>query len=355
MSHNLEIKNGVASFFSNQQAAWHNLGHTVDGALTWEQAIEKAGLDFTVAKRNLLNPFTNEAISDVFGVFRDDNQEMLGVVGSRYEPIQNEFMFSFVDAVLDADGEAHYETAGVLGKGEKVFMVANLSQEYDILGTGDKHRSYLAGVGSHDGSTSLRFFVTDVRIVCSNTLQLAIRKAKGKGVSVRHTRDAEARINSKLETLSDARQTFTNTMEKLEILAQRSVDTKMVEEVIAEVFKVDSYDDASTRAKTQMDTVRMLFEQNDNNAFPQFRGTAYNLLNGLTEFTDHYKEVRRTDGRLELTETQMRSENAMFGKASSDKAIMLDLILEKTANAKSVNSSISYSMPILNNIIDNLS
>jgi hypothetical protein len=144
-------------------------------------------------------------------------------------------------------------------------------------------------------------------------------------------------------------------MEKLEVLAQRMVDVKMVDEVVSEVFKVDSYDDASTRAKTQMDTVKMLFEQNDNNAFPQFRGTAYNLLNGLTEFTDHYKEVRRTDGRLELTETQMRSENAMFGKASSDKAIMLDLILEKTANAKSINSSVMYSMPILSNIIDNLS
>lgn len=357
MSHNLEMIDGTASFFANNVPAWHNLGVVVDGAQTWEEAIKLARMDYTVSKHNLLNPFTQEPIADVFGIFRDDNHTMLGTVGSRYETIQNEFMFSFMDSVLDADGKAHYETAGVLGLGERIFVVANLSTEHDVLGSGDKHKAYLVGVGSHDGSMSQRFFTSDVRVVCNNTLNIALSKAKGSGVSVRHTANAEARLNSKLQDLKAFRDGFFTTMEKLDFLAQRKINTRDFTEITNELFGIDSYEDASTRKKNSIEVVRMLLEQNDKNAFPEFRGTAYNLLNAVTEYNDHYKEVRRTSGRGMVAEEVLRSDNTMFGTSSDDKSNALDVILKKCENNATINGSKSYSMSnagVLDSIISRM-
>lgn len=343
--HNINFENGTHSFFSANTPAWHQLGKVVNGAQTWEEAIQLANMDYEVVKSQLVHPRTGEPLDGAYGIFRSDNDVFLGSVGERYTPIQNHFMFSFMDAVIDADGKAHYETAGVLGKGERVFMLANLTDEYDIHGKGDKHKAYFAGVGSHDGSSSARFFVTEVRIVCANTVQIALNKAKGTGVSVRHTANAEARLDARLRDLQNARLAFNSTMEKLEFLAEKKVDTATVDSMLCEIFNLtDGLEDASTRAKNSVELVKSLLESNDNDAFPEFRGTAYNLFNAVTEYQDHYSEVRSTAGRAGIEKTQLRAESAMFGRGADFKTNALDIIMAQAGNLKSISQHKSYSL-----------
>ena len=348
MAHDIEqVEDGSYSFFSNRLPAWHNLGKIVNGALDWITAIKMANMDFEVVKRQLQDPQSGDLV-DTFGIFRTDNNAFLGNVGDRYTPIQNEFQFKFMDSILGA-GNAHYETAGVLGKGERVFMLANLSEEYDLHGTGDKHKAYLAGVGSHDGSSAQRFFTTEVRIVCANTLQVALGKAGKAGVAVKHTVNAEQRILSKVNVLEAGRDAFKTTMEKLEILAEKQVNSEVVATSLAQLFDLDMAKDLPTKTMNTLETIKNLFESNDKDAFPEFRGTAYNLLNAITEYTDHYKNVRETAGRVGQTTEQMRSDSAMFGTGAEFKSKALDLLIKQTESIPATSLHSVYSLPVPSN------
>lgn len=359
MAHNVEHVNGKASFFSNRHNAWwDSLGScTVDGALTSEEAIVKAGMDWEVIKEQMVHPRSGEVIN-AFGIYRSDNDAFLGVVGDRYTPIQNRFQFSTMDAIIGSDTNgAHYETAGVLGKGERVFMLANMTDEYNIHGTGDIHRAYLAGVGSHDGSSSQRFFVTETRIVCQNTLQMALGKAGNAGIKVRHTANAESRINAKLGVMQSARKSFKDTMEKLEWLAEKRLDTATVVRTIADIFGVDATKELPTKTLNSINTIKELFETNDNDAFPEFRGSAYNLLNAVTEYTDHFKPVRMTGGREGQTIEMMRTDSAVFGLGSDFKSKALDIIIENAQGAPTRSLHKLYSVPSpapTDNVLDSI-
>jgi phage/plasmid-like protein (TIGR03299 family) len=344
MAHNIEVTEQGASFFSNRVPAWHGLGTVVEGAKVWSEAIKLAKMDWQVKKEQDVHPRTLEPINS-YSIYREDNDKWLGKVGERYTPIQNEFQFSFMDKILGEGGE-HYETAGVLGNGERIFVLANLAQKHDIHGTGDVHQAYLAGMTSHDGSTSARFFATGTRIVCKNTLSIALNGAKGKGVSVRHTKGAETRLNARLKDLQEAKMTFTNTMELLEQLAERKVNSQQVQEILMEVFKAgDDPAEIATRTNNNIQEVTELFENADNGAFPEFKGSPYQLVNAVSEYTDHYREVRMTNGRAELTEELVRAESAMFGGGADFKKRALDIIIAKTMATPSISLHKAYSIP----------
>lgn len=354
MAHNINTVNGRASFFSTQKE-WHS-GQTqhevVKGALTAEQAIIKAGMNWEVVKEQAVHPRSGELI-DSYNVYRADTDTFLGSVGARYTPVQNVEMFDFMDRILGEDG-AHYETAGVLGRGERVFITACLHDSIDVLGTGDKHESFLVSVGSHDGSTSVRTFVNDFRVVCSNTVQLALGANRGKGLSVRHTKNAITRLNSNITQLQLAKATFADYAEKLEVLARRVPTAEVLAKTVSAIFGIKNEDaEVATRTANQLTNVFELFEGNDNNAFPEFRGTAYNLLNAVTEYVDHSRPVRMTDGRLGQTETQMRQEAAVFGQGSDFKSKALDIILEMTEGAR-MKGATTYSITPTAGLLDSI-
>lgn len=320
MAHNIEFneEKGTHSFVSNRIPAWHQLGTIVDGAMNWEKAMELANLDFTVEKVQMKNPVTDEPV-DSYGIIRTDNNQFLGAVGERYTPIQNDSLFSFIDGVIGENG-LHYETAGVLGKGEKVFVMAKVGS-YDVLGTGDVHDTYLLGVGSHDGTMSQTFKMTETRVVCQNTLNLAL-KGKGTAVTAKHTVNGQARLNEALQLLKQTQVTAKSAQEIMEELAQRQVNTEAVANTLARMFNIKSVNDKiPTVTLNQVLKVQELFELNDGDAFPQFRGTAYNLLNALTEYADHYRTVRGGE-----SEDTQRATSAMFGTGEAFKSRALHTV-----------------------------
>ena len=155
MAHNLNETNGKVSFASTQKA-WHNLGQIVTEAMTSKQAIELAGLNYFVSKTDAVADIDGKLISihDKYVTYRKDTGLPLGIVGARYEVVQNQDAFLFFDSITEA-GAAMYETAGALGNGERIFISAKMPDFINIAGTDDNTEVYVLLTSSHDGSGSV--------------------------------------------------------------------------------------------------------------------------------------------------------------------------------------------------------
>lgn len=327
--HNLNI-NPVSkqhAFFS-RQPAWHNLGQIVSEAQTWEQAMQLAGLDWEVNKIQLTHPTSGELIP-AWGTFRSDNNAFLGTVGSIYEPIQNRYQFDFVDTLLEMKNGAHYETAGALGNGERVFCLAKIGDGFDLHGIGDRHEIYLLFTTSHDGRSSAKVLLTGVRVVCQNTLQMALSSGGKNALTIWHTKNAVDKLAQAQTLIGAEKITRDSLKEKLEALAERKIGKRVIAKVMKRLFTFnDETGKPSVQSATAMDRILDLFESNDRDAFPEIRGTAYNLLNAFTEYSDHFKPVRVTEKRKDATEEKLRADNTLFGSGAEFKKTVLDEILE---------------------------
>ncbi|RKD15206.1 alpha/beta hydrolase [Pelobium manganitolerans] len=198
MAHNINFneETGQHSFFSVKEKAWHNLGQIVSDYPTSSEAIKYAGLDFEVIKAPNLHRFPDGGIkvsANSFFTYRLDNHEVLGdKLGNEYEVVQNRDAFSFFDSIVDGKEGILYETAGALGKGERIFITAKLP-DYIRVGYDDLIEKYLFLTTSHDGSGSITAAFTPVRIVCNNTLNAAIANMSNC-IKIRHTQSAQDKL-----------------------------------------------------------------------------------------------------------------------------------------------------------------
>ena len=198
MAHNINFneQTGQHSFFSVKEKAWHGLGQVIQDYPTSAEAIQFAGLDYTVAKRKIYtqrNEYENPQITvpDYFATLRTDTNEVLGIVGKDYEIVQNRDAFTFFDSIVGGDG-IQYETAGALGIGERIFITAKLPS-YIKVGREDLIEQYVFLTTSHDGFGSITAAFTPVRIVCNNTLNAAMRNHTNS-IKIRHTANAKDRL-----------------------------------------------------------------------------------------------------------------------------------------------------------------
>jgi phage/plasmid-like protein (TIGR03299 family) len=333
MPANIENNLEKTMFMSANVPAWHNLGQVVDGAQTWEQAMKAANLDWSVSKVRFPNPFGDNQI-DAFGIFRDDNKQFLGQVGIDYHPIQNEEQFKFLDALMEANSGAIIETAGALGNGERLFATAKIAADFYISGTDDLHKTYLLVANSHNGSMRLTTMMTEVRVVCENTLQMALTKSGEKALRFRHTKNAVSRMREAEDLVKGVTMTSKALQEKLEVLAHRRMTKPSLKSLIEKLFPVRKGEaDISKQAETKLIRILNLFEENDNDAIPQVRGTAYNMLNAFTNFVDHESRTVKTEKRKGADEEVIRADSAVFGTGSRFKNHVLDVLLETTKNA----------------------
>ncbi|HAK29898.1 MAG TPA: alpha/beta hydrolase, partial [Sphingobacterium sp.] len=199
MAHNLNFNKdtGKYSFFSVQEKAWHGLGQIVTDYPTSAEAIIHSGLDYQVLKEPNTHrlPSGLEVRSDSsFFTYRSDNEAILGgKVGKDYHIVQNTDAFSFFDAIVGGTDGILYETAGALGKGERIFITAKLP-DYIRVGSGDDvTEKYIFLTNSHDGSGSITAAFTPIRIVCQNTLNASLRNMSNV-VRIRHTSGAKQRL-----------------------------------------------------------------------------------------------------------------------------------------------------------------
>ena len=334
MSANLMERNGKVGMFcvGERESAWHKLGQRTPDAVKWEDAVTLADLNWTVEKRQLYarNPLGTVVSVPSYGTFRTDDGAYLGTVGEGYGIIQNREQFQWIDAILEAANGAHYESAGALGNGERIWCLARIPEaDYEIDG-GDKHQAYLMGCTSHDGSLAQTLKLVDTRVVCANTLAVALRES-GSAVRVKHTVNAQARMQEAVRAVTSVVSSAKTIQAKMERLASTKLTRESTERILDILFPKSKDEKANqTRRENTVSDVLGLFASNDRNAFPSVKGTAYNLFNAVTEYADHMRTARG-NGSQPGQVAMARAESALFGSGEKLKTQALEVILEHTS------------------------
>jgi phage/plasmid-like protein (TIGR03299 family) len=318
-----------------RQDAWHQLGQRCVNAPNWQEAIKLAGLDWTVSKVQnwAMAPGSQKATPvDSFSIFRDSDKKQIGTVGAGFAVMQNKDCFQFVDCLLEANGGSHYDSAGALGNGATIWCSVRVPKADITIVGGDKHESYLLFATAHDGSMAHTVKLTTVRVVCRNTLNSALREA-GAICRVKHTMNGHARLERVKQLMQGVTVDAKKLEEKLNVLAQRKMTRESLVAIMNRLFPKPKEENASNvRRENVLTDVLGLYANNDKDAFPEIKGTAYNLLNSVTEYVDHFRTARMTKAREGMSLSQMRAENAVLdGSGDKLKSSALAVIDEVTS------------------------
>ena len=257
-------------------------------------------------------------------VVRYDRQEVLGVVSDRYVPVQNTHAFGFLDAVV-ADGGLRYHTAGALGRGEKIFLLAKLPESIRVKNSDDLVDKFLLLANSHDGSSALRVFFTPVRVVCQNTLSIAQRRSKGQGVSIMHKGNLEAKIKEAQKILGLAHRYYDDAAERINRLASYYPTPAQLSDYFRQLYPDPPEDKNNSRAENVRGELHRLFEEGVLHDAPQIKRSSWVAFNALTEFVDH---VRTTRAANDADRASRRLDSVWFGSGARLKEKAWSLALE---------------------------
>jgi phage/plasmid-like protein (TIGR03299 family) len=302
MAHELESQNGVASFASFREPAWHGLGTVFTEEKNTVEMLQAANLNgWNVRLEDMETPSHLTSDKNYQYVLRtnptDNSQtDILGVVGERYHVMQNEDLFSFGDNILDGGGR--WETAGSLKGGRVVFGSLALEREtvLDPSGVADKIKTYLLINTSHDGSIAIQASITPVRVVCANTLNVALNRTKKKGgvkqsFKIRHTQTASGKVQIARETLGMANAY----MNEFDIMAKSlfatEVNAKMFNDIILAAYPKPEADSkgAFKKWENKVDVINDIYTGEFNG---MIAGNAWGAYNALTERLDWYRSAR---------------------------------------------------------------
>ena len=302
MAHELETQNGVASFASFREPAWHGLGTVFTEEKNTTEMLAAANLNnWNVRLVDLEIPNTLTSDKSYQYVVRDNptdksQTDVLGIVGERYVPLQNEDLFSFGDNILDGGGR--WETAGSIRGGRVVFGSLALEREtvLDPQGVADKIKTYLLINTSHDGSIAIQASITPVRVVCANTLNLALNRTKKRdGVKqsfkIRHTQTAQGKVQIAREALGLAN-SYMDEFDKLaHAMIQKQITAQQFNEIILAAYPKPSKDTkgAVKKWENKVDLINDIYTGEFNG---MIAGNAWGALNALTERLDWHRTSR---------------------------------------------------------------
>lgn len=298
MAHDLNENNGKTSFASTKPA-WHGLGQIVEKAMTSEEAIKLAGLDYDVVKVPLYGKDVDEhgkedmlPVPKRYATMRADNKAMLGVVSDSYHIVQNVEAFAFFDDIVGGK-QAIFETAGALGLGQKTFITAKMPEQIRIEGTDDMTEVYLLLANSHDGSASITATVTPVRVVCANTLAMALQGAKRK-VSITHTKKANELLKEADKLLGISHKYIEECNQLFNHLAKKPIVDEQVKKLLEELFKSEKED--SKQILNLREQVWKSYQIGTGQ--DKILGTAWGVYNGITHYLDHEKKYRTQSSKF---------------------------------------------------------
>jgi phage/plasmid-like protein (TIGR03299 family) len=301
MAHELESDKSFASY---RQPAWHGLGTVFQEEVSTSEMLELANLqDWNVRLEEVVTPdgFASDKVYNYVArtnPFDKKQTDILGVVGERYRILQNEELFDFGDALLDGGGR--WETAGSIKGGRQVFGSLALEREtvLDPSGVEDKINSYLLVNTSHDGSIAIQASVTPVRVVCANTLNLALGSGVGRNRTVkqsykiRHTQTASGKIQAAREALGLANAY----MDEFDLVAKAMIETQITQdkfmEIVLKAYPRPEEDKKGAVSKwnTKVELIEDIYTGQFNHTIA---GTAWGALNAMTERLDWYRSGRR--------------------------------------------------------------
>lgn len=303
MAHEIEIIDGVAQIAYAGETPWHGLGTQVSNDLTPEQIMNKAGLNWSVEKKDLFVEGTNVKVPGHQALIRSSDSKILDVVGDDWNPVQNEEAFQFFSEYVLA-GDMEMNTAGSLKGGKNVWALAKVKESFTILGE-DQVDSYLLFSNPHQYGKAIDVRFTPIRVVCNNTLTMSLNASSKNQVKLNHRSTFDADMVK--QTLGIAHEKFAKYKEMAEFLASKKFSTESLIQYYNDVFphtynkdksvKVTKADDLTKTAKSAMAII-------GTQPGAQFgEGTWWQAFNSVTFLTDHVM------GRSDDT----RMESAWFG------------------------------------------
>ena len=299
----------VESMFYVRETPWHGLGTKVLEAPASKDALQLAGLNWRVMQEPIYTAM-EELVDGYKANVRDSDRKVLGVVTDRYRVIQNDEAFAFTDGLL---GEGvKYETAGSLQGGRKVWLLAHMPHEYII--SGERISPYLLFSNTHDGSGAIKVALTPIRVVCQNTLNLALAGAK-RSWSMIHTGDIREKMQEAKDTLFLAENYMDELGKEFEALRMKKLTDKQVMEYIEVLLPIE---DGST--PQQEKNMKRLREDMKIRYFdaPDLQGVgknAYRFVNAVSDFATHAEPLRKTANYKENLFSRTVDGNPMIDKA----------------------------------------
>lgn len=299
----------VETMFYTRQKPWHGLGTMVQEAPASREALELAGLNWKVIQKALLTA-DGHLVPGFKANLRDSDNQVLGVVTDRYRVVQNEDAFAFTDALL---GEGvTYETAGSLQNGRRTWILAKLPQNYII--SGDEITPYLVFMNSHDGTGAIKAAMTPIRVVCQNTLNLALKTAK-RTWSADHVGDIQGKMEDARYTLLYADQYMKELGKAIDALRRIKLSDRQVQEYIDALFPLP---ENATEAQTK----NMLRLKEDMKAryheAPDLKDVGkngYRFINAVSDFATHSEPLRKRANYKESLFARTVEGNVMIDKA----------------------------------------
>ena len=299
----------VETMFYVREKPWHGLGTEVKEAPTSADALIYAGLDWTVDQKNVYAE-DGTLISGYKVNLRSTDNAVLGIVSDRYRVVQNEDAFQFTDDLLGAG--VTYETAGALQGGRKVWMLARMPQRYIIAG--DEIAPYLVVMSSHDGSSGVKVAMTPIRVVCQNTLNLALGSAK-RIWTTKHTENVMSRVHEARETLMLAEVYMSELGRGIDELSKIRLTDRKAVELMQEFFPVGNDVPEGQRKNNFRLLEDMKMRYWDAPDLSSMGKNGYRFINAVSDFATHADPIRRTKNYDENLFMRTVEGNPMIDKA----------------------------------------
>ena len=299
----------VETMFYTREKPWHGLGTRVEEAPDSREALRLAGLDWRVVQKSIKTG-DGFQIPGFKANMRDTDNRVLGVVTDRYKVVQNEDAFAFTDKLL---GEGvTYETAGSLQDGRRTWLLAKLPQRYII--SGDEITPYLVFMNTHDGTGAIKAAMTPVRVVCQNTLNLALSTAR-RSWSTNHIGDIAGKLEDARYTLLYADQYMSELGKEIDRMNHIKLSERQVLEYIDALITLN--DEPTPQQKKNLARMKedMQVRYFDAPDLKSVGRNGYRFINAVSDFATHAKPLRESANYRESLFARTIEGNAMIDKA----------------------------------------
>jgi|TARA_R110000822_G_scaffold48453_5_gene127616 phage/plasmid-like protein (TIGR03299 family) len=311
MAHMIEVIDGVANMAYVGQTPWHGLGTELEEGCSPQEILEAANLNWKVEKQAVFTQDTPQHKGQIIpgkqALVRTSDNSILDIVGTDWHPVQNETAFDFFNDFVNA-GEMTMNTAGSLYDGKKVWALAKTTEAFDLFG-GDVVESYLLFCNSHQYGKSVDIRFVDTRVVCNNTLTLALGEKTKRALALSHRCEFDIeQVQMLMGINSDKLQSY---KEIAQFLGSKKAKPADVREYLDNVFPIGGNNPKRERSRNSQICEEIL----DTQPGAEFaQGTWWQPFNAVTFMTDHLV------GRSQTA----RLDSAWFGSNAKLKSRALD-------------------------------
>ena len=302
--------------FLQTEKAHTGFGNEIVNASSYEDALEQAGLNWTVSSHPVFTELGGQpiAIPKTKAIVRNEDRKTLGIVTDKYKLVNNADAFAFTESIFKSQ-DISFERGGSYRGGKATWIEARVNSEYTVLG--DKTTCYMIFMNSHDGTCSVRALMLPIRIACSNQLNFAIKSAARSWRCI-HSGDPLQRIAEAKQVLLAGSEYMTALQKEAEVLNQKKLTTSEVEGMVTFLFPIlpdmsQRVQEARKESREQLLTV--YHEKEDLQNFDQ---NAYRFLSAVVDYVANVEGKRTTS-----TATLNRYMNIALGNPIIDKAYNL--------------------------------